>query len=56
VGKPEGKRPQRKSRRRWANIITMDLRDVGCVMDWIHLAQDRDNRGLVNTIIILPVP
>ena len=43
VGKPEGKRPLRKSRRRWEDNIKMDLQKVGCGgMDWIELTQDRD--------------
>ena len=43
VGKPEGKRPLGRPRRRWENNIKMDLYEVGrgCV-DWIELAQDRD--------------
>jgi hypothetical protein len=41
-GKPEGKRPLGRPRGRWANI-KMDLREIGWGgMDWIHLAQDRD--------------
>jgi len=41
VGKPEGKRPLRRPRRRWEDNIKMDLREVGCGgMDWIKLAQD----------------
>jgi hypothetical protein len=43
VGKPEGKRPLGRPRRRWENNIGMDLQDVGCgCVDWIGLAQDRD--------------
>jgi hypothetical protein len=43
VGKPEGKRPLGKPRRRWVNNIKMDIREIGCGdMDWIDLAQDRD--------------
>ena len=39
VGKPEGKRPLGKPRRRWVNIIRMYLREVGCgYMDWIFFA------------------
>jgi len=50
VGKPEGKRPLGKPRRRWEDNIKMDLQEVGCEgMDWIELAQDRDRwRVLVN--------
>ena len=42
VGKPEGKRPLWRPRRRWEDTIKMDLREVGCGgMDWIELAEDR---------------
>jgi hypothetical protein len=54
VGKPEGKRP----RRRWVNIIRMDLGEVGWGdVDWIGLAQDRNRwRALVNSVLNLRVP
>ena len=43
VGKPEGRRPMGRPRRRWVDNIRMDLQEVGCgYMDWIGLAQDRD--------------
>ena len=43
VGKPEGKRPLGRPRRRWVNNIRMDLQEVGCrYVDWIGLAQVRD--------------
>ena len=43
VGKPGGKRPLGRSRRRWEDNIKMDLREVGCEPgDWIALAEDRD--------------
>ena len=43
VGKPEGKRPLGKPRRRWEDNIKMDLQEMGCGgIDWIELAQDRD--------------
>ena len=43
VGKPEGKRPLGRPRRRWEDNIKMDLQEVGCGgMDWIELAQDRE--------------
>jgi hypothetical protein len=43
VGKPEGKRPLGRPRRRWEDNIKMDSQEVGCGgMDWIELAQDRD--------------
>jgi hypothetical protein len=58
VGKPEGKRPLGRPRRRWEDNIRMDLRDIGWGgMDWIDLAQDRDQwRALVNTVMNLRVP
>jgi len=43
VGKPEGRRPLRRPRRRWVDNIRLDLQTVGCgYMDWIGLAQGRD--------------
>jgi len=58
VGKPEGKRTLRRSRRRWEDNIKMDLQEVGCgVMDWIELAQDRNRwRALMNAVINLLFP
>jgi hypothetical protein len=58
VGKPEGKRPLGKPRSRWEDNIRMDLREIGWGgMDWIDLAQDRDqSRALVNTVMNLRVP
>jgi hypothetical protein len=58
VGKPEGKRPLGIPRRRWEDNIKMDLREIGCGgMDWIDLAQDRDQwRALVNTVMNPRVP
>jgi hypothetical protein len=58
VGKPEGRRPLGRPRRRWEDNIKMDLREVGWGdMDWINLAQDRDRwRALVNTVMNLRVP
>jgi hypothetical protein len=43
VGKPEGKRPLGRPRRRWENGIRMDIREIGFGgVDWIRLSQDRD--------------
>jgi hypothetical protein len=58
LGKPEGKRPLGRPRRRWVNNINMDVREIGWDgMDWIDLAQDRDQwRDLVNTVMNLRVP
>ena len=58
VGKPEGKRPLGRPRRRWEDNIMNDLQEVGCGgMDWIELAQDRDRwRTIVNAVMNLPVP
>jgi hypothetical protein len=55
VGKPEGKRPLGRARRRWVDDIKIDLRERGLDgMDWINLAEDRDQwRALVNTAMIL---
>jgi len=58
MGKPEGKRPLGRPRRRWEDNIKMDLQEVegGCG-DWMELAQDRDrSRALVSTVINLRVP
>jgi hypothetical protein len=57
-GKPEGKRPLERPKRRWENNIKMDLREVGGGgIDWIHLVQDTDRwRALVNTAMNLRVP
>ena len=58
VGKPEGRRPLGRPRRRWVDNIRMDLQEVGCgYMDWIGLAQDRDRwRTLVSAVMNLRVP
>ena len=57
VGKPEGKRPLGRSRRRRVDNIRMDLQEVGCgYVDWIGLAQDRDRwRTLVLAVMNLRV-
>jgi hypothetical protein len=57
VGKPEGKGPLERTRRRWEDGIKMDLVVIGwgCV-EWIHLAQDRDRwRAVVNAVMNLRV-
>jgi hypothetical protein len=57
VGKPEGKRPLGRRRRRWVDNIKMDLGEVGWSnVDWIGLAQDRNRwRALVNSVLNLRV-
>jgi hypothetical protein len=57
MGKPEGKRPLGRPRRRWEGGIRMDLREIDWAsVDWIQLAQDRDRwRALVNTVMNLRV-
>jgi hypothetical protein len=58
VGKPEGKRPMGRPKRRWEDNIRMDLQEVGCGgMDWIELAQDKDRWwAMVNVVMKLWVP
>ena len=58
VGKPEGKRPLGRPRRRWEYNIKIDLEEVGrgCE-DWMELAQDRGSwRALVSTVMNFGVP
>ena len=58
MGKPDGRRPLGRPRRRWEDNIKMDLDEVGggCE-DWMVLAQDRDRWwALVSTVINLRVP
>jgi hypothetical protein len=57
VGKPEGKIPLGRPRRRWLDNIKTDLREIGWDgMDWIDLAENRDQwRALVNTVMNLRV-
>jgi hypothetical protein len=52
VGKPVGKTPLKRPRHRWESNITMDLREIRCGgMDWIHLAQYRDQwRALLSKV------
>jgi hypothetical protein len=58
VGKPEGRRPLGRPRRRWVDNIRMDLQEVGCVyVDWIGLAQCRARwRTLVSEVMNVRVP
>jgi len=57
VGKPEGKRPLGRPRRRWEDNIKMDLREVGGGGDWMELAQVRDRWwALVNMVMNFRVP
>ena len=58
MGKPEGKRPLGRPRRRWEDNIKMGLQEVGCGgMDWIDVAQARDSWwALVNAVMNLRVP
>jgi hypothetical protein len=57
VGKPEGKRPLGRPRRRWINNIKMELLEIGLnVVDWIGLAEDRYRwRALVNSVMNIRV-
>jgi hypothetical protein len=59
VGKPEGKRPLGRPRRRWEDGIRMDLREIGLGgggVDWIRLAQVRDRwRAVVSAVMNLRV-
>ena len=58
VGKPEGKRPLGRPRRRWEDNIKMDLQEMGRGYgDWMELAEDRDRwRALVSTVMNFGVP
>jgi hypothetical protein len=57
VGKPEGKRPLERPRRRWEDGMRMDLREIGLGdVDWIRLSQDRDRwRAVVSAVMNLRV-
>jgi len=53
VGKPEGRRPLGRPRRRWVDNFRMDLQEVGCgYMDWIGLAQDRDRWWTLVSVVM----
>jgi hypothetical protein len=57
VGRPEGRRPLGRHRRRWEDNTKMDLQEVGWgSMDWTNIALDRDRWALVNAVINLRVP
>jgi len=58
VGKPEGKRPLGRPRRRWEDNIKMDIQEVVCGdMDWIEMALDRDRwRAFLIAVMNLRVP
>jgi hypothetical protein len=58
VGKPEGKRPLGRPRRRWEDNIKMNLQEVGFGnMDWIEMAYDRERwRDLLNAVMNLRFP
>jgi len=58
MGKPEGRGPVRRPRRRWEDNIKMDLKEVECGgMDWIEQAQNRDRwQALVNAVMNFQVP
>jgi hypothetical protein len=58
VGKPEGKRPLGRPRRRSVDNVEIDLREIGWDgMNWIDLSQDSDQwRALVNTVMNLRLP
>jgi hypothetical protein len=58
VGRPEGRRPLGRPRRRWEDNIKIVLREIGFGdVDWINLDRDRDTwRALVNTVMNLQVP
>ena len=58
MGKPEGKRPLGRPRRRWEDNIRIDVQEVGCWgVDWIDLAQDRDSwRAFVDDVMNFWVP
>jgi hypothetical protein len=58
VGKPEGKRPLGRPRRRWVDNVKMNLLEIGWGgVEWVGLAQERNKwRALVNAVMNLWVP
>jgi hypothetical protein len=58
VGKPEGKIPLGRPKRRWEDNIRIDVRETGLeIVDWIRLVRDRDQwRAVVKTVMNLRVP
>jgi hypothetical protein len=58
VGKPKGRRPLGRPRRRWVDNIKIDLREIGwVVVDWVNVTQDRDHSdALANMLMNLRVP
>jgi hypothetical protein len=57
VGKPEGKKPLGRPKRRWEYCIKMSLREIGCRgLDWSHLADRKEWLAIVNTVMYLRVP
>jgi hypothetical protein len=58
VGKPNGKRPIGRFRRRWEDNIKINLKSISWeTVDWIDLAQDRDKwRDLVDAVMNFRVP
>jgi hypothetical protein len=57
VGRPEGRKPLGRPRRRWEDNIKMDIQEWDGDMDWIDLAQDRDRwRAVVNAVMNFRVP
>jgi hypothetical protein len=57
MGKPGGKRPLGRPRRKWEDNIKMDLREVGWDMGWIELAKDRDRwQAFMTAVMNIRVP
>ena len=57
MGKPDGKRPLGRPRRRWEDNIKMDLREMGCdPRDWTVLAENRDQWRANGAVMNLRIP